>query len=251
MPRASAQISPASPLIREYHRSLSALRAQGVENELGLRRPFENLLADSARLHSWRFVAEFGAKAGGHRIRPDGTVFDANSLPRGFWESKDSHDDLDREIDRKIRRGYPVGNTIFEDTRRAVLYQNRGLACEADLSDSRALSDLLFRFYSHTEPEIKEFEAAVEEFGQRVPDLARGLAHKIEEAHHHNPPFQEAFAKFFALCQASLNPNISQAAVDEMLVQHLLTERLFRTIFDNPEFIDPVTGAARSVSLDS
>jgi len=25
-------------------------------------------------------------------------------------------------------------------------------------------------------------------------------------------------------------------AVDEMLVQHLLTERLFRTIFDNPEF---------------
>jgi predicted helicase len=236
MPRASAQISPASPLIREYHRSLAALRSQGVENELSLRLPFETLLAESARLRGWHFQAEAGAKAGGHRIRPDGTVFDANSLPRGFWESKDSHDDLDREIDRKIRRGYPVGNTIFEDTRRAVLYQNRGLACEADLSDSRALSDLLFRFYSHTEPEIKEFEAAVEEFGQRVPDLARGLAHKIEEAHQHNPPFQEAFAKFFALCQASLNPNISQAAVDEMLVQHFLTERLFRTIFDNPEF---------------
>jgi predicted helicase len=236
MPGASAQISPAHPLIREYHRSLAALRAQGVENELGLRRPFENLLADSARLHGWRFVAEYGAKSAGHRIRPDGTIFDANSLPRGFWESKDSHDDLDREIDRKIRRGYPVNNTIFEDTRRAVLYQNRGVAMQADLSNSRDLADLLFRFYSHTEPEIREFEVAVEDFGQRVPDLARGLAHKIEEAHQHNPPFQAAFAKFFALCQASLNPNISRAAVDEMLVQHLLTERLFRTIFDNPEF---------------
>jgi hypothetical protein len=99
MPRPSAQISPAHPLIREYQRSLGALRGQGVENELGLRRPFENLLADSARLHGWRLVAEWGAKAGGHRIRPDGTVFDANSLPRGYWESKDSHDDLDREID--------------------------------------------------------------------------------------------------------------------------------------------------------
>jgi predicted helicase len=236
MTRPSAQISPAHPLIREYQRSLADLRGQGVEHELGLRRPFENLLADSARLHGWRFVAEVGAKAGGHRIRPDGTVFDANSLPRGFWESKDSHDDLDREIDRKIRRGYPVSNTIFEDTRRGVLYQNRGPVMEADLSNTRDLADLLFRFYSHTEPEIREFEVAVEEFGQRVPDLARGLALKIEEAHKHNRPFQEAFAKFFALCQVSLNPNISREAVDEMLVQHLLTERFFRTIFDNPEF---------------
>jgi predicted helicase len=236
MPRPSAQIPPAHPLIREYQRSLGVLRDQGVENELGLRRPFENLLADSARLHGWRFVAEWGAKAGGHRIRPDGTVFDANSLPRGFWESKDSHDDLDREIDRKIRRGYPVSNTIFEDTRRAVLYQNRNPVMDADLSNTRDLADLLFRFYSHTEPEIREFEQAVEEFGQRVPDLARGLAHKIAEAHQHNRPFQEAFGKFFALCQVSLNPNLSREAVDEMLVQHLLTERLFRTIFDNPEF---------------
>ena len=236
MPRPSAQISPAHPLIREYQRSLEALRGQGVENELGLRRPFENLLADSARLHGWRFVAEWGAKAGGHRIRPDGTVFDANSLPRGYWESKDSHDDLNREIDRKIRRGYPLSNTIFEDTRRGVLYQDRNQVMEADLSNARDLADLLFRFYSHTEPEIREFEQAVKEFGQRVPDLARGLAHKIEEAHQHNRPFQEAFGKFFALCQVSLNPNISREAVDEMLVQHLLTERLFRTIFDNPEF---------------
>jgi len=35
------------------------------------------------------------------------------------------------------------------------------------------------------------------------------------------------------LCRSALNPNIRVAAVDEMLVQHLLTERLFRTVFDN------------------
>jgi predicted helicase len=49
MPRPSAQITPAHPLIREYQRSLAALRGQGVENELGLRRPFENLLADNLK----------------------------------------------------------------------------------------------------------------------------------------------------------------------------------------------------------
>jgi predicted helicase len=117
-----------------------------------------------------------------------------------------------------------------------VLYQNHSKALEADLSDARQLADLLFRFYAHTEPAIHEFEQAVAEFGKRVPDLAHGLAEKIAEAHIHNRPFEAAFATFFSLCQLSLNPNISREAVDEMLVQHLLTERPFRTIFDNPEF---------------
>ncbi len=236
MTRMPVQLSPAHPLIREYHRSLASIRAQGVEHESALRHAFQNLLADSARLHGWNFIAELGAKSGGHLIRPDGTVRDANSLPRGYWEAKDTRDDLARAIERKIRQGYPTNNTIFEDTRRAVLYQNRSPVYEADLSDSRELSDLLFRFYAHEEPEIRRFEEAVEEFEQRVPELARGLAAKIEEAHRHNRPFQEAFSSFFALCQLSLNPNIRREAVDEMLVQHLLTERLFRTIFDNPEF---------------
>jgi predicted helicase len=39
------------------------------------------------------------------------------------------------------------------------------------------------------------------------------------------------------LCRQSLNPNLSQSAVDEMLIQHLLTIRLFDTIFDNPDFV--------------
>ena len=58
----------------------------------------------------------------------------------------------------------------------------------------------------------------------------------IQDAHATNARFKRAFASFFALCRDSLNPNISEAAVDEMLVQHLLTERLIRTIFDTQDF---------------
>ena len=32
-------------------------------------------------------------------------------------------------------------------------------------------------------------------------------------------------------------PEPREAAVDEMLIQHLLTERLIRKIFDNPDFM--------------
>jgi predicted helicase len=66
--------------------------------------------------------------------------------------------------------------------------------------------------------------------------LARGLADKIRAAHADNARFRAAFASFFALCQTALNPNIRQEAVDEMLVQHLLTERVIRKCLDNPEF---------------
>jgi hypothetical protein len=235
--RRSSDITPAHPLIRKYHETIASLRSQNVEHEMALRQAFQTLLSDSARLHGWTFIAELASQtSGGRNIRPDGTLRDGLTLPRGYWEAKDSADDLEREIDRKIRRGYPLSNIIFEDTRRAVLYQNRNRVLQADLTDPKEISDLLSRFYSHTEPDIRRFEEAVSEFEQRVPELARGLAEKIAEAHRRNRDFEEAFSNFFALCQLSLNPNIRREAVDEMLIQHLLTERLFRTVFDNPEF---------------
>ena len=42
---------------------------------------------------------------------------------------------------------------------------------------------------------------------------------------------------FHEKCRQSINPNLSEAAVEEMLIQHLLTERIFRTVFDNQDFI--------------
>jgi predicted helicase len=106
-----------------------------------------------------------------------------------------------------------------------------------DIRDAQQLCDLLNRFFSHVEPDIEGFEQAVEDFKERVPQLALGLKDKIEEAHKKNKKFQEAFDTFFDLCRQSLNPNLSQSAVDEMLIQHLLTIRLFDTIFENPDFV--------------
>jgi predicted helicase len=175
-------------------------------------------------------------KVGGKRIAPDGTLRDLYNLPRGYWEAKDTDDDLDAEIRKKIEKKYPLTNTIFEDTRRAVLFQNRAEARRFDLAEPPQLADLLNQFYAFAEPDIEGFEQAVAEFQERVPELAQGLAAKIKEAHAKNPPFQKAFADFFTLCQTALNPNIRRDAVDEMLVQHLLTERLFRKIFHDEEF---------------
>jgi predicted helicase len=92
-------------------------------------------------------------------------------------------------------------------------------------------------FRTPSEEDYEGFEQAVTEFKDRIPQLAHGLLAKIQDAHEKNKKFQAAFGALLELCQAALNPNISKAAVDEMLVQHLLTERLFDKIFQNQDFI--------------
>jgi predicted helicase len=231
-------LTPGHRSIRKYYENVAALRDQGVLNEMSVRSPFESLLQETARLKNWTFIAELSGKSGGALVRPDGTLRDHNSLPRGYWEAKDTQDDLDTEIKKKIARGYPLSNIIFEDTQTGVLFQSKQkVNGPYSLGNPKELAALLNQFFSYTEPDIEGFEEAVDEFKDRAPDLARGLVGKIQQAHKDNPPFQAAFEKFFELCRTALNPNIRVEAVDEMLVQHLLTERLFRTVFNNPDFV--------------
>ncbi len=224
-------------LIDKYYADLADLARQHVMFEMGTRHAFHRLMADAGKPHGWTLIAEQEKKVGGKTIRPDGTFKDQMNLVRGYWEAKDTGDKLDAEIGKKRKAGYPLSNIIFEDTATAILYQHGDRILTVDMREPAKLADLIATFFSYVEPEIEEFEQAVDEFKERVPDLAEGLKKKIDQAHRTNPAFKQAFADFFELCKSSLNPNISQAAVDEMLIQHILTERLIREIFDNPEFV--------------
>ena len=222
--------------IKQYYLLLAEFQGQHVKHEGAVSTAFENMLTALAKQRGWIFIPLLSLKTG-KRLVPDGTIRDGNGLPRGYWEAKDTDDDLNEEIKKKKAKGYPLTNIIFEDTRTAVLYQSKQEVLRVNLSDSEQLIRLLIQFFSYIEPDVEGFEQAVEEFKDRVPELAKGLMYKIQEAHKSNKKFMVAFEAFYALCQSAINPKISMEEVEEMLVQHLLTERLFRTIFDNPEFI--------------
>lgn len=216
-----------------YYAALATYREKDVTHEQATRLAFSTLLDTLSKTVGWTLVLEQSLS---NRKRPDGTLYDDVKFPRGYWEAKDTQDDLDAEIRAKIQRGYPLTNIIFEDTRRAVLYQNNRLVFEADLTQRSQLVNLLNQFFNYTGQKIEEFHAAVAEFRERIPELARSVEQTIEEERTRNQRFEAAFEAFHQICRQGIDPNISADAIEKMLVQHLLTERLFRTIFDDPDF---------------
>lgn len=207
--------------IQKYFADKQAYDHQQVSSEGNVRRAFGNLLQDTAKTQKWTLIEEHVMKkSGGRKIRVDGVLKDNWQLPYGYWEAKDSKDDLQKEITQKILVGYPTSNIIFEDTRQAVLYQHDERVFTADLTDPKQIGELLQLFYQYSQPDFQGFENAVLDFQAKIPDLGERLKTLLQTAHQSNKKFQAAYTQFFDLCQQSLNPNISREAVDEMLIQH-------------------------------
>ena len=243
-------IKPTHKPIKTYYAELKAYAKIGAEHEGAVRTAFQNLLQHYCRQVNLTLVCEktrvFPPDKGGQggsgqtaprrRIRLDGEIVDAFDLPHGHWEAKDTHDDLPTEAQRKAEAGYPFKNIIIQSPTRALLYQNGHLRLDVDLTDPSNLINLLNIFFAYQEENIVDWYAAVEEFKEKVPVLGRGVAERIETEMQDNPSFRQAFGNFHEQCRASIDPNLTGAEVEEMLIQHLLTERIFRTVFDNPDF---------------
>ena len=229
--------------IKAYYESLQRFDSIGVSHETAVRSAFQTLLEYCGRQFNWILVPEHsmtpdkGARGvKNKRIVLDGALIDSFQLPHGYWEAKDIHDDLPSEVLRKFESGYPRDNILFQTPHRAILWQNNQRVLDADLTDPTQLIHTLETFFSHRPQEYTEWEEAVSQFKDRVPALGNGLAELIEKERGANREFTAAFAAFHEKCRQSINPNLSEAAVEEMLIQHLLTERIFRTVFSNSEF---------------
>ena len=220
-------------VVNQYFADLQGY--QEVANyELGLRAAFQNLLASVAKHVGWSLVPEMTLG----KIRPDGVVLDEFRIRRGYWEAKGPKTNLEKEITKKIENKYPLTNTIFEDSKTAILYQNKKrFPLLFNLRTTNDVSDLLHQFFTYVEPDIENFEQAVDEFKERIPEHAQAMLEIIKEEHKLNKKFKVAFSNFAELCRTSIDPQMDDVTINEMLVQHLLTERLFRTVFNNPDFI--------------
>ncbi|QQR38817.1 type ISP restriction/modification enzyme [Devosia rhizoryzae] len=225
-------------LINDYFNEIDRLRKfSGTNTEGVVSEAFKDLLKAWSRQKNLVFIAQYEFPSPQkNRIRPDGTILHDLRVPLGYWEAKDEDDDLDVEIDKKLRKGYPQDNIIFEDSREAVLIQNRQPVMRCRMTDGDELLRLLNLFFGYERQEIAEFRRAVAQFQTDLPAVLEALRGKINDAYDSNAGFKDAAVVFLEHAKETINPTLTDADVREMLIQHILTEEIFTRVFNEDDF---------------
>lgn len=223
--------------IHQYHTEVEKLiHYGGTNNEMTVRNAFSRLLDYYAHSRDLKLVPEVSIKTkAGKIIRPDGTLKDILRLDHGYWESKDGNDDINDEIRKKLNKGYPFENTLFEDSTTAILFQNNTEVLRVPMSNGDDLDKLLNQFVRFEREGVKQFHKAIEHFKQDIPKVTLAI-HQVLDDQKNNPEFKESLQTFFLVCQQAINSSITMADINEMLVQHILSADIFNTIFDEPHF---------------
>ena len=223
--------------IKTYYAELERYAKLGAQHEGAVRVAFQTLLQYYCGQRNLTLICEkTRTTPNGNHIRIDGEIVTDFGLIFGHWEAKDLLDDLPAEAQQKFATGYPAKNIIFQTPHRAILYQNGALILDVDITEPRDLIQLLETFFAYTEENLAEWDAAVNTFQDTIPELGAKLEALIQTERQNTPEFREAFAHFHQQCRDAINPNLAETEVERMLAQHLMTERIFRTVFNNPDF---------------
>ena len=230
-------LKPNHKAIQDYYATLQQYAQHDITHEGAVSSPFETLLHACAKQVNATLVPQYPMRAPkGNRIVIDGAIIDEIGLPLAYWEAKDIDDNLARAVQEKREAGYPFDNILFQTPQRVVLYQNGAEVLDLDITEPANLIAALQYLFAYVPPALGNWQTAVSDFREHVPDLANKLKELIEQRHETDPAFKKAFTDFYDTCRTSINPELSQDAVEEMLIQHILTERIFRTVFNNSAF---------------
>lgn len=224
--------------IDKYRNNLADIIEYGGSiNETSIRRSFIGLVNDFAKDKHLKLVEELSFKTHqGNIITPDGTLKDRFRLTLGYYEAKDPKDDLEEEIEEKRKKNYPLTNTLFENSERAVLFQDNRRVMSINMKNDKELLKMLNSFINFERSEIKEFHQAINEFKFEIPKLSQWCKDEIEDARRTNDIFNKGVFRLRSQLRTEVNPDFSVEDIHEVIVQHILTNQLFKAIFDDDGF---------------
>lgn len=225
--------------IEKYYNEIKEAELNGMDNEQNIREYFYELLknyTNSQNLKIERETKEFVFENGQKKnIFLDGRIKKENMVI-GWVENKDAKDDLNKEIKNKKEKQYPLLNTIFENSKELVLFQDGKEVIRVNMSKSEELDKVLIKFVSFRPEEYKKFQDAFNNLKRILPDLAKDLRKFFKEEKKINKKFRENLKEFTKKCQLSINNNITEELAIEMIIQHMLTRDIFVIFFQNANF---------------
>jgi predicted helicase len=225
-------------LIQQYYNEKQRIRhLSKQDSEQVLRRAFARVLEAFAAKQNLSLIEEISHRtAQKNIIRFDGVLKNEMGLDFGYWEAK-ANVNLEDEIRKKFNKGYPKSNILFEDGVNAVLYQEGERILSIEMANPDALNHLLQQFFAYETRELRDFRQAVADFKKDVPTIADTLRQMIAAQVVENQAFITKRTDFLIICQTSINPEIGLDEVDEMLIQHILTEQIFVAVFSDDQLV--------------
>lgn len=204
-------------------------------NEESLRPVFLELLNRVGDHKNLWVVAEDRIK---NNKKPDASIKNLYTI-HGYYESKSPTTNLEKEIEIKLKEGYPTNNIIFENKKNCVLYQDNEIKKEIKKKniwdDPTALSELLSLFFNYESEDIKKFKKAQTDFNKNLPDLANEIKKELKKIRN-NQKYLEKVDEFVLECQSFINPYFNRDNVEAWLIQHILTEQIFLKVFDEQQY---------------
>jgi len=225
-------------LINQYYNNVDrALQFGKSKNETAIRNHFWTLINSYARDKNLELVPEVWCQGTiGKKVKPDGILKNLWGLDVGYWESKDEKDNINDEIDAKVKKGYPLSNILFEDTQNAVLFQYNKEVMRVNMREAAELDKIIRQFISYKSETIFRFEEALKNFITDLPTIIETLRKKIVDTGNQNSNYLSARESFLIRCKDEINPEITNDDIREMMIQHILTSDIFNKIFDDPSF---------------
>ena len=237
-PMEKLNLKPTHKLIQDYYEALQKYEDYNIIHEGAVSNPFAILLDFCAKKINATFVPQYPMRnPKGKRIVIDGAILDKYGLPIAYWEAKDMGDDLPKEVQKKRRRGYPFDNILFQNPQRAILYQDGQKVKDLDITDPENLIEALQSLFSHPNIAYDDWYTAVADFKDHIIALATELQKLVAQEQKESIEFRKAFDVFYLICQFSINRDLAKDQVEEMLIQHILTERIFRKVFEKSDFV--------------
>ena len=98
-------LKPAHKAVKAYFDELQAVAHLDFYDEGAVSPAFAELLRHCGRQTRLTLVEQFPLAKGGRNLRVDGALVDTFKIPHGYWEAKDTKDDLEKEIQKKFEAG--------------------------------------------------------------------------------------------------------------------------------------------------
>ena len=170
--------------------------------------------------------------------KPDSTIKTFDTI-HGHHEAKSPNqkEAFKKQIQDKIKIGYPTQNIIFENSNYCYLFQNgqskKNISSMWD--DPGPLSELLVLFFDYESPDIKAFHQAQKRFSNNLPELTKIIRQGLVGMDT-NKKYIKQIDEFVLECQKFINPYFEKKNVEDWLVQHILTEQIFLKVFGEQQY---------------